>query len=151
MCTPKGLYSYKVQSGKNSPFYQRWIVRTKSLFIFEEFVDLYYTLNSLGKRIKVLPVDIQNILTPITLAYFVMSDGNFHKTHQIIRLCTNNYTKEEVQLLSAALFNRYGVESRLEHVRNGQYILVIRKTQVPQFQAIVKAYIIPSMLYRIGL
>jgi len=117
----------------------------------EEFVHLYYIFNILGKRIKVLPLDIQNILTPITLAYFVMSDGNFHKTHQIIRLCTNNFTKSEVQLLSTALFNRYGVESRLEHVRNEQYILVIRKTQVAKFQAIVKAHIIPSMLYRIGL
>lgn len=150
-CTPKGLYSYKVQSGLNSPFYQRYIVRTRSLPIFEEFFNMYYTVNSLGKKIKILPLDIDNILTPIALANFVMGDGNYHKTKHIFRLCTNNYTKKEVQLLSTIILNKYNIQSSLEHVRKEQYVLRIRKTEVPLFQAVVKSHIIPSMLYRIGL
>jgi LAGLIDADG DNA endonuclease family len=150
-CTTKGLYSYKVQSGKNSPFYQRFIVTTKSLEILNEFANMYYSVNSLGKRIKILPLEIEQILTPVVLANFIMSDGNFHKTHQIIRLYTNNYTKIEVELLSTAIFNKFGIESRVEHDRKEQYILVIRKTQVPQLQSLVKSHIIQSMLYRIGL
>ncbi len=45
-CTPKGLYSYKVQSGKNSPFYQRFIVRTRSLPILEEAFLFIFTILS---------------------------------------------------------------------------------------------------------
>jgi len=150
-CTPKGFYSYKVQSGKNSPFYQRYIVRTRSLSIFTEFFNIYYIINSEGKRIKILPLEIEFMLTPIVLANLIMSDGNFHKQHHIIRICTNNYTKQEVQLLSTAIYNKYGIESRIEHVRNEQYILVIRKTQISILQNLVKAHIIPSMQYRIGL
>jgi hypothetical protein len=82
-----------------------------------------------------------------------MSDGNFHKTKKIFRLCTNNYTKEEVELLSKTIYIKYNIESRLERVslRNNQYILVIRKTEVHKLQVLIKNYIIPSMLYRIGL
>jgi hypothetical protein len=66
-------------------------------------------------------------------------------------LCTNNFTKTEVELLSKALLNKFNIESRLERVRNDQFMLVIRKTQVPVLQNLVKYHIHPSMLYRIGL
>ena len=150
-CTPKGFYSYKVQSGKNSPFYQRFIVRTTSLEVLQEFVNMYYNVNSLGKRIKLLPLNIENIITPVVLAYFLMSDGNYHKTNHIIRLCTNNFTKQEVELLSTAIYNKYNIQSRVQRARKEQYIIVISKSQVPQLQTLVKPHIIPSMLYRIGL
>jgi hypothetical protein len=150
-CTAKGFYSYLVQSGKDSPFYMRYIVRTVSNSEWNFFYNIYYQVNSLGKTIKIIPSNIEKILTPIVLAYFIMGDGNFHKVHKIIRLCTNSFTKKEVELLSAAIFNKFGIKSRLEHVRNNQYILVFPKSQVPFLQEVVKDYMIPSMLYRIGL
>jgi hypothetical protein len=112
---------------------------------------MYYIENQVGKRIKILPSNIEFILTPIALANFIMSDGSFHKTTHIFRFCTNNFTKQEVQLLSTAIYNRYSIESKLEHARKEQYMLRIRKTQVPKLREVVKPYIIPSMLYRIGL
>jgi LAGLIDADG DNA endonuclease family len=150
-CTPKGLYSYKVQSGKNSPFYLRFIVRTRALPVLQPFVNIYYTYNIIGKRIKILPLEIENLLTPVVLAIFVMCDGNYHKPKKVIRLYTNNFTKKEVDLLSYAIYNKFNIETRVEHDRKEQYILVIRKSQVPKFQQLVSSHIIPSMLYRIGL
>jgi len=66
-----------------------------------------------------------------------MGDGNYHKQHQIIRLYTNNFTKKEVQLLSTSIYNKFGIDSRVEHDRREQYILVIRRVKVPKFQALV--------------
>jgi hypothetical protein len=128
------------------------MVQTLTVPHFKEFGDMYYVYNNkLGKRIKILPLDIEMLLTPIVLANLVMSDGNFHKTKHIFRLCTNCFTKQEVVLLSTALFNKFGIPSRIEHTKNEQYILVIRKTQVHILRNIVKPHIIPSLLYRIGL
>lgn len=150
-CTPKGLYTYKVKSGKDSPLYQRWIVRTKTLDIFKYYHDLYYRLNSEGKYIKILPLNIEENLTPISFAFFLMSDGHFHKTKHIIKLCTNNYTKAEVELLSKTILNKFGIENKLEHVRKEQYVLRFKKSVVPQIQELVKKHMIPSLMYRIGL
>jgi LAGLIDADG DNA endonuclease family len=150
-CTDKGLYTYKVRSGKGSPLFQRWIVQTRTLAVFYDICGMYYAYNNLGKRIKILPLHIELILTPIVLAFLIMGDGNFHKQKGVIRIYTNNFTKEEVQLLSTAIYNKFGIESRLDRARKDQYILAFRKTQVPKLQALVKDHIIPSMMYRIGL
>ena len=80
-----------------------------------------------------------------------MGDGNHNKIKKVIRLCTNSFTKSEVELLSRAILNKFGVETRLEYTRNNQYILVVRTTQVPKLQNIVKEHMHPTMLYRIGL
>lgn len=68
-----------------------------------------------------------------------------------MKICTNSCTKLEVEILSKALFNKFGLESRLEHVRNNQFNLVFKTSQVPKLQNIVKNHMHPSMLYRIGL
>jgi hypothetical protein len=149
-CTTKGLYTYKVRSGKNSPLYQRYIVRTRSLEVFKDICNMYYTVNELGKRIKIIPLHIVMILTPIVLAHFIMGDGTFHKYKHTISLCTQGFTKQEIELLSIAIYNKFGIESRVDRERKW-YILTFRKTQVPKVQALVKDHIIPSMMYRIGL
>jgi hypothetical protein len=119
--------------------------------MFKYYHDLYYRLNSEGKYIKILPENIETILTPVSFALFLMSDGTFHKTKHIVKLCTNNFTKAEVELLSKAILNKFGIESKLEHVRKEQYVLRFRKSVVPQIQLLVKDHMIPSMMYRIGL
>ena len=148
---PSGFRTSSVQSGKDSPFYKRITLVSKVLPIFNFYHSLFYKLSDNNKFVKFLPLNIEELLTPISLAYFIMGDGNYHRTKQTFRLCTNSLTKIEVELLSKSIYNKFGIESRLEHVRNEQYVLVVRKSQVPKLQNLVKNHIIPSMLYRIGL
>ncbi len=79
------------------------------------------------------------------------SDGNYNKIKKVIRICTNSYSKEEVKLLSNAILNKFNIETRIEKTRNNQYILIVKTSQVPKLQIIVKEHMHPSMLYRIGL
>lgn len=150
-CSDKGLYTYKVQSGKDSPLYQRWIVRTKTHDVFDEFDTMYYIYNKLGKRIKIVPLNIEDYLTPVALAFLVMSDGSFHKQKHIVKIYTNSFTKAEVQLLSNAIFNNFGIQLSVTRATKEEYTLIVRKSILTKFQQIVKAYMIPSLLYRIGL
>jgi len=112
---------------------------------------MYYTYNEAGKRIKIVPLDIETYLTPVALAFLVMSDGCFHKTAHIIKIYTNSFTKAEVQLLSNAILNKFGIDMTVTRDRKEQYILYVKKSQLTQFQEIVKEYMIPSLIYRIGL
>lgn len=50
-----------------------------------------------GKYIKVLPINIEELLTPIAFAHWIMGDGYF--TGGSTKLCTDNFTKEEVLIL----------------------------------------------------
>lgn len=173
--TSKGIRYSEIKNRDSTELYQIISLTTKVSPLFEFYHKLFYVnlsnltttnLDSIkylkentdknvkniqNKYIKIIPSNIEELLTPVVLAFFICGDGNYHKTKQIIRLCTNSYSKKEVELLAKALYNKFNLESRLEHVRNNQFILIIRKNQVPIIQNLVKDHIHPSMLYRIGL
>lgn len=151
LCSPLGLHMRKVQSGKNSPWYLRWTVTTLTNAIFFEYFNLYYRINEFGEKIKIMPLNIAEILTPTVLAYILMSDGNFHKPKGTIRISLHNFTYTEVVLFQDALLSKLDITSRTEHVRKGQYMLIIKKSEVSKVQAMVKEFVIPSLRYRIGM
>lgn len=72
---------------------QYWFC-SKSLPFISNLHSLWYTLVN-GKDIKILPSNIQELLTPIALAHWIMGDGYFISSG-VLKLCTDNFTKDEV-------------------------------------------------------
>jgi len=147
---PKGFRYSKVKSGLNSKLFSRIQLISVALPIFNYYHNLFYN-NIEGKYVKIVPLNIENLLSDISLAFLIMSDGNYNKVKKVIRLCTNNFTKSEVELLSKAIYKKFGIVNRIEKVRKEQYILVIKTSEVVKLQNLVKSHIHYSMLYRIGL
>jgi len=148
---PLGFRTSSVQSGKGSPFYKRITLVSKTLPIFNEYHSLFYKLSDNGKFVKFIPNNIEQLLTSISLAYFIMGDGSYNKKTKCFRLSTHSFTKKEVELISSAILNKFQIKSKLELVRNEQYLIRIRGLDLIKLQELVKTHIIPSMLYRIGL
>ena len=90
--TPRGFQKRKVQSGKYSPFFGRITFTTLTSPIFTDYHNLFYKLSDNGKYIKVIPYNIEELLTPVVIAFFIMGDGNYNKIKKVIRLCTNSFT-----------------------------------------------------------
>ena len=148
---PSGFRTSSVQSGKNSPFYKRITLVSSTLPMFNFYHSLFYKLLDNGKFVKYIPNNIEELLTPISLAYFIMGDGTYNKTNKVFRLCTHSFSKKEVEFISIVIYNKFGIINKLEHARNKQYMLRIRGAELIKLQDVVKVHIIPSMLYRIGL
>jgi len=74
---------------------------TYSLPCFNTFYDMFYLA---GK--KVMPSNLAELLTPLSLAYWICDDGGFCKSTKRIRLSTNSFTLEEVNSLVAILNNK---------------------------------------------
>lgn len=72
--------------------------RTISLPCFNELYNLFYHE---GK--KVVPLNIAELFTPLSLAYWLSDDGSFIKSHGSIILCTDGFTHAEVVLLASVL------------------------------------------------
>jgi hypothetical protein len=62
-----------------------------------------------GKFIKILPYNIENLLTPMGLAHWIMGDGYYSEGTLII--CTDNFTLEEVLKLIEILNNKFKIKS----------------------------------------
>jgi len=79
---------------------------TMSLPCFNEFFELFY-LNG----VKIVPKNIYNFLTPISLAYWIMGDGNY--TGNGLKLNTNAFKVEEVFLLIDALEKNFSLKASI--------------------------------------
>jgi hypothetical protein len=59
-------------------------------------------------------------MNSIVLANLIMSDGNFDKSINRIRIYTNNYSKEEVEILSKSINSNLNIYVGVLHDRKDQ-------------------------------
>lgn len=121
---------------------------TLALPCFNELYELFYISAS---RKKIIPNNIIELLTPISLAYWIMDDGSF--TGSGLKLHTNAFSIEELKLLVEVLKKNFNliVTIQISNKEKLQYNLYISKKQMPLLIEIVKIYIHPMMLYKLNI
>lgn len=106
-----------------------------------------------GKYIKILPDNIESILTPIGLAHWIQGDGYWSEGTLI--LCTDNFTHEETLILVNILDKKFGLKAGLKRriKGNGEVCYRIRfyLSSINNLRNLVSPLIIHEMLYKLGL
>ena len=82
---------------------------TLALPCFNELYELFYT-STTGK--KIIPSNISDLLTPVSLAYWIMDDGSF--TGSGLKLHTNAFSIEELNILKEALEKNFGLIATIQ-------------------------------------
>lgn len=100
---------------------------------------------------KVIPtnINLENYLTPLALAIWVMDDG-YHIKNKGISFTSNNYTLDEIKYLGNILKRKYSLDYSI--VKTGtvnQYNIYIPKSSSIILGNIIKNYLVPSMYYKI--
>lgn len=121
--------------GKVHKWYQ---FSTRSIREWNELHSAWYVE---GK--KVVPSDIADLLTPVSLAHWHMDDGGWTKGG--IHLNTNSFTKADVQRLVDILKSKFNLTCSVQS-RNRLYIW---SGSAPLFCDIIRPHIHPSMVYKI--
>lgn len=120
---------------------------TFSLPCFNKLYELFY---SDGK--KVVPLNVDSMLTPLSLAYWIADDGTFQKSHSIVILCTDSFALEQVTLLMNILNEKWNLQCYIIKVnKNGSYRIYIPRKSLPILQSLLKDIMPPMMLHKIGL
>ena len=110
------------------------------------YYDLFYIYDNNGKRRKIVPTNIAELLTPCALAYWIMDDGGIN-TYNATILNTDNFTLEEVELLQKALEQKFGLRTRKSEKRKGQWIILIPVRQTVPLSEIVRPH--ETMLFKV--
>lgn len=106
--------------GKNKN-YINFRLKTRSLPFFVPFHDLFYEYHEeLNKFVKIVPKNIVDYMDPIVLAYLIMTDGNFDKGRNRVRIYTNSFSKKEVELLAEVINKNLNIYTGVLHDRNDQ-------------------------------
>ena len=117
MSNPVKIVEIKVKD----KVYTNYRLKTKTLPLFNYYFDMFYKLDlNSGKYIKILPENIKDLIDPIVLAYLIMSDGNFDKGRNRVRIYTNCFKKQEVEELALAINNKLYIYTGVLHDRNYQ-------------------------------
>jgi hypothetical protein len=126
--------------------------KTVSLPIFLIYHKMFYDYDDkLKKYTKIVPLNIELLISPIVLAHLIMGDGNFKSKDKIIRIYTNSFTKNDVKRLGNAITNKLGILTKIVHDRNNQYMLTISKNQLETVKSLILPYMHESMVYKLGL
>jgi len=118
-----------------------WYFHTLTL---KELGDIYLLFYKEGK--KVLPKNLYNLLTPISLAIWTMDDGDNDKDS--IRYNTQSFSYKEQNILKELLKKKYQLESNLNKDRNS-YRLRVKKSSKIKLIKLINPFIISSMKYKI--
>ncbi len=123
--------------------------RTKSLEELKPLSDMF--LDSEGK--KVIPTNIADHLTPRSLAFWIMDDGQQVKNGGVT-LCTDSYSEGEVDLLRKALEKAFNISTTI-HDKKGKndalyQRIYIGKSSLEELKPSLKEHMHDSMLYKIN-
>lgn len=117
-------------------------------FTFRSFSWIHKMFYKKGK--KIINPKIEQYLTPLALAIWIMDDGGWAKPG--VRIATNNYKLEEVQILVAILKKLFDLNCTVQNIYiPGQYSIYIKGESIIKLRKLIYPYIIPSMRYKLGL
>ena len=113
------------------------------------FNELYESFYSGGK--KIIPSNIADLLTPVSLAYWIQDDGSF--TGNGLRLHTNAFSLEDLNLLINALNKNFAIKAtiNISNKKKSQFSLYISKNQMNMVKELVINYMHKDMLYKLNI
>lgn len=124
--------------------YTRISFTTMQLPCFTVLRHLWY--NSEG--IKVVPENIEQLLTGVALAHWIMGDGS--RQNKGLHLSVYNFSQKDVTLLRDAILTNFKVTTTIHSTVTGPRIYV-SAAQMPLIHRAVLPYMVPSMYYKLGI
>lgn len=100
------------------------------------------------KGIKIVPTNIQELLTPIALAHWIMGDGS--KQNEGLHLSVYAFSPSDVDLLVKALTTNFNISCSLHNTDKGSRIY-LPKASTNVLRPLVIEYFVPSMKYKLSM
>ncbi len=142
---PAVSYRYDPHKGK---YPKSWWFRTLRFPLLTKIYNSMYLGDGYRTGRKIIPRKIENDLTPLALAVWIMDDGSYSRG--AITISTYSFTVAEIKRLCNVIQERYGINFRYHPDRDKGYRMYCSKSQAQKLIQVIAPYFIPSMKYKIG-
>jgi hypothetical protein len=116
-----------------------------------EAFNYYYDLFYKNKK-KIVPLNIEELLTARSLAYWAMDDGSPDRSGFVFH--TNSFTLAEVEILVKTLKNKFNLNCSI-HSRNDRvikpHLIYVKRDSFTKLVSLVEPYVIPHFKYKLKL
>ena len=148
------LYNFLLTRGycnNNLPLLKNYKNFNYYAFDTYSFTSLMWLYKSFyNNKIKIVPLNIIELLTPLALAIWIMDDGGAPLRSKGLRLHTHNFTEKEVDLLINALTIKFNLKCSKQK-NNNKFIIYISSKSMNILRELVLPHMHNSMLYKINL
>lgn len=129
------------------------ICHTELTYYGLSFYDRIIDKTGLVSHKRKMPLNIKDMLTPLSLAILLMDNGNLNED-KIITISTGAYTLSESQILSKAIYEKFNIKNTARQVYNTERqkyycIIAFGVKETKQFSDLVREFIHPTMLHKI--
>lgn len=122
--------------------------RTYAHIKFKYYENRFYKTDEKGRRRKIVPRNIHQMLTPRALAYWFMDDGSFSFWGTLYCLNTQSFTLSEQKNLVKALKSKFNLNFNVIKDR-AYYRLALQEQDNKNFKQLIQPYIVPSFQYKL--
>jgi hypothetical protein len=120
-----------------------WYFSTISHPDFEYYYQMFYINNR-----KIVPINLEELLTPRAIAYWFMDDGS--KNSLTYRLHSCSFTIEEHILLLKIFKDKFNIIALSHNLAKYNYIYItLKEDSNLRFKLLIEPYILSSMLYKL--
>ena len=138
---PKHMSSFDARPNKMETYHSIKF-QTLSLSCFNKYRNLFYREDG----IKIIPINIEDLLTAKGLAYWFIDDG--YKSTIGFYISTESYSYEDHLLIVKALNNKFKLRASIHKTTNGNRIY-ISSASVALFKELVGPHVVPHFYYKL--
>uniref|UniRef100_UPI0022378448 LAGLIDADG endonuclease n=1 Tax=Ramaria rubella TaxID=113071 RepID=UPI0022378448 len=122
-------------------------------FTFRSFMWIYELFYKKGK--KIVSLNIEKYITPLTLAIWISDDGCFCSStggRGGVRITCNSFSLEEVEYLTNVLRKKFFLDCTIQKISlKDKYSIYIKKNSITRLENLILPYLHISMHYKLGL
>lgn len=142
---PKVSYRY---ASDGERYQKSWWFRTIRHPILTDIYYMFYPGEGYRNGKKHIPLQIFDLLDPLSLAIWIMDDGSYSKGR--IDISTYPFLLEEIEMLAKVFGEKFGVTMRWYSDRDKGYRMCARKHETTKLVKLISPYVIPSLRYKVG-
>lgn len=125
---------------RNGKIYQSLSFATMTLPCFNVFRESFYPNG------KIVPANVDELLTDIGLAHWIMDDGS--RQGKGLHLNMYAFSEEDIKRLADTLSNKFGLNCSVHTPKNKPKVYLKSESMI-KLRTIVKHHMHPSMYYKI--
>lgn len=119
-----------------------------NLYTFRSLNWIHKLFYKNGK--KIVPLDLKNLITPLSLAVWISDDGGW--TNGGVRIATNDFTLNEVTYLADILKSKFKLDVTIQKISiQNKFSIYIKKNSLFKLKEIIFPYLDSSMYYKLGI
>lgn len=143
---PRLSYRYRENNDK---YPKSWWFRTVRHPELTAIYHQFYAGEHYRTGRKVVPYSTQQWLTPLALAIWIMDDGNY--SQKSINISTYSFSLADIKLLQKMFKKKFDLIANFYSDRDKGYRMDFGRSESTKLIQIIRPYIIPTMMYKIGL